>query len=408
MQGFWRLFGKGRMFGRPFFKTNPAGTINPVYLPQTTPEQYKERVDQKNAVYHKSCPIFLSCDLGGTSHEQWWPRSWKKTNFLKSCNGHLVHDYFRFGVGWYWRKNANTTVLSRLNWSQGALSFRSCRTQTGANVPCRSHNHSGKWVSSSFDWKTFRTSLYQQVPPHHRRHLPHPNNHLQGATRWGCFVFSLWSLDFLGRKWMLPSLLASGAVVLEVSHHISWTTRSPEVSIVQSHQEFRFLPGLLSCLFRLRKSWSTPQLHFASTCKLQKSCFVVSSCVSWHRSSQPRSLPPVFLAWWRALGDPIWKRIALVLSVDLWQCHSLHHCLKHCQTPSAAGSSLLGVRGKNRQQCLPLNLPPRHRRIRTVSGSDHFVPRHNSWILRNSNLSQLRALLAGRQRTFQRQIQHGC
>ena len=219
-------------------------------------------------------------------------------------------------------------------------------------------------------------------------------------------VCGVWIL--LGRKWMLPSLLASGAVVLEVSHHISWTTRSPEVSIVQSHQEFRFLPGLLSCLFRLRKSWSTPQLHFASTCKLQKSCFVVSSCASWHRSSQPRSLPPVFLAWWRALGDPIWKRIALVLSVDLWQCHSLHHCLKHCQTPSAAGSSLFGVRGKNRQQCLPLNLPPRHRRIRTVSGSDHFVPRHNSWILRNSNLSQLRALLAGRQRTFQRQIQHGC
>ena len=23
MQGFWRLFDKGRMFGRPFFKTNP-------------------------------------------------------------------------------------------------------------------------------------------------------------------------------------------------------------------------------------------------------------------------------------------------------------------------------------------------------------------------------------------------
>ena len=39
---------KGRMFGTPFFKTNPEEPINPVYLPQTTPEQHKECVNQQN------------------------------------------------------------------------------------------------------------------------------------------------------------------------------------------------------------------------------------------------------------------------------------------------------------------------------------------------------------------------
>ena len=34
------------------------------------PENYKERVNQKNTVYHNSSPIFLSCNLGGTFHEQ--------------------------------------------------------------------------------------------------------------------------------------------------------------------------------------------------------------------------------------------------------------------------------------------------------------------------------------------------
>ena len=35
-----------------------------------TPEQNKEGVNQQNTVNHNSCPILLSCNLGGTSHEQ--------------------------------------------------------------------------------------------------------------------------------------------------------------------------------------------------------------------------------------------------------------------------------------------------------------------------------------------------
>ena len=55
---------------KTLFQNKSGGTINPVYLPQTTPEQYKECVNQQNTVNHNSCPIFLSCNLGGTSHEQ--------------------------------------------------------------------------------------------------------------------------------------------------------------------------------------------------------------------------------------------------------------------------------------------------------------------------------------------------
>ena len=55
-QGFGRLFGKGRMFGRPFFKTNPQELSTLCIYPKT-PEQHKECVNQQNTVYHKFCPI---------------------------------------------------------------------------------------------------------------------------------------------------------------------------------------------------------------------------------------------------------------------------------------------------------------------------------------------------------------
>ena len=53
---------------KTLFQNKSSGTINPVYLPQTTPEQNKEGVNQKNTVYHNSSPIFLSCNLGRTFH----------------------------------------------------------------------------------------------------------------------------------------------------------------------------------------------------------------------------------------------------------------------------------------------------------------------------------------------------
>ena len=50
-QGFWRLFGKGRMFGRPFFKTNPQELSTPVYLPR------KLLNNTKNASINKTLSI---------------------------------------------------------------------------------------------------------------------------------------------------------------------------------------------------------------------------------------------------------------------------------------------------------------------------------------------------------------
>ena len=63
-QGFGRLFGKGRLFGRPLFLTNPQelSTLCIVSAPKT-PEQHKERVNQQNAVYHTSCPRLFILQL---------------------------------------------------------------------------------------------------------------------------------------------------------------------------------------------------------------------------------------------------------------------------------------------------------------------------------------------------------
>ena len=55
-QGFGRLFGKGGLFGRPFFKTNPQELSTLCIYPKT-PEQHKECVNQQNTVYFNSCPI---------------------------------------------------------------------------------------------------------------------------------------------------------------------------------------------------------------------------------------------------------------------------------------------------------------------------------------------------------------
>ena len=48
---------------KTLFQNKPSGTINPVYLPQTTPEQNKEGVNQQNTVYHNSCPICFILQL---------------------------------------------------------------------------------------------------------------------------------------------------------------------------------------------------------------------------------------------------------------------------------------------------------------------------------------------------------
>ena len=55
-QGFWRLIGKGRLFGRPFFKTNTQELSTPMCPPRNS-WTTQRRCQKKNAVYLKSCPI---------------------------------------------------------------------------------------------------------------------------------------------------------------------------------------------------------------------------------------------------------------------------------------------------------------------------------------------------------------
>ena len=49
------------------FQTNPQ-ELSALCIYPETPEQHKECVNQQNTVYHKFCPIFLSCNLWGASH----------------------------------------------------------------------------------------------------------------------------------------------------------------------------------------------------------------------------------------------------------------------------------------------------------------------------------------------------
>ena len=63
----WTTIWQRKAVWKTSFSNKPSGTINRVYLPQTTPEAYKECVNQQNTVNHKSCSRFLSCNFGGTS-----------------------------------------------------------------------------------------------------------------------------------------------------------------------------------------------------------------------------------------------------------------------------------------------------------------------------------------------------
>ena len=61
-QGFGQLFGKGRLFGRPFFKTNPQELSTLCIYPENS--WTTQRMCQtKKTVYHKSCPNMFILQL---------------------------------------------------------------------------------------------------------------------------------------------------------------------------------------------------------------------------------------------------------------------------------------------------------------------------------------------------------
>ena len=52
-----------KAIGKTYFQTNAQELSTPMCPPQTTPEQHKECVNQKNTVYHNSCPICFILQL---------------------------------------------------------------------------------------------------------------------------------------------------------------------------------------------------------------------------------------------------------------------------------------------------------------------------------------------------------
>ena len=52
----WTTIWQRGTLWKTLFQNKSSGTINPVYLPQKTPEQHKECVNQQNTVYLNSCP----------------------------------------------------------------------------------------------------------------------------------------------------------------------------------------------------------------------------------------------------------------------------------------------------------------------------------------------------------------
>ena len=94
-QGFGQLFGKGRLLEDSFSK-QILRNYQPCVSTPKTPEQHKERVNQNNTVYHNSCPRFLSCNLGGKSQEQWWPRL---CSVLEIMQWKEMHQFYTLDLG---------------------------------------------------------------------------------------------------------------------------------------------------------------------------------------------------------------------------------------------------------------------------------------------------------------------
>ena len=180
---------------RPLFKQTLRNYQPSVSLLHRTPEDYHERVNQRSTSH--LTPMILILQVGRNIPWTTMTLNPEKQKTLKkplkSCNGHLVYDYFRLGVGCHWQM-WRVTFSSRLNCCRRELSFRRCCTQTGAK-PCGSHNDSGKWVAS-FSWKIWFScswELWEQTcinRQHHHRASASP-----GSTWWGCFGFTSCSLE---------------------------------------------------------------------------------------------------------------------------------------------------------------------------------------------------------------------
>ena len=75
--------------GKTSFQTNAQELSTPTCPPQTTPEQHKECVNQKNTVSHNSCPKFYPATLEENpknNHDLIRPLFWKTCTGKKCIN----------------------------------------------------------------------------------------------------------------------------------------------------------------------------------------------------------------------------------------------------------------------------------------------------------------------------------
>ena len=95
-QGFGQLFGKGTLFGRPIFKQTLRNYQPPCVHPQTTPEQYKECVNQKNTVYLNSCPILYPA---ASEEHPMNSNDPDRVLFWKTCTGKKCINFYTLDLG---------------------------------------------------------------------------------------------------------------------------------------------------------------------------------------------------------------------------------------------------------------------------------------------------------------------
>ena len=81
---------------KTLFQNKPSGTTNPVYLPQATPEQNKECVNQQNTVSHNSCSILYPATL-----EEHPINNNDPVLFWKTCTGKKCINVYTLDLGWY-------------------------------------------------------------------------------------------------------------------------------------------------------------------------------------------------------------------------------------------------------------------------------------------------------------------
>ena len=82
---------------KTLFQNKSGGTINPVYLPQTTPEQYKESVNQKTLSITNLAQYFYPATLEEhpiNNHDL------NRALFWKTCTGKKCINFYTLDLGW--------------------------------------------------------------------------------------------------------------------------------------------------------------------------------------------------------------------------------------------------------------------------------------------------------------------